>query len=99
MIDIKSVDFKITDAIRYEIQSMQDAFTKHISGNERIRVVLSKVAPDVFNVQMHSHFLGDEIISQSQSHNFHKALELCKNHFIRLVDKRKNRIRSRGKNV
>lgn len=99
MIDIKSVDFSITDAIRYEIQSMQGVFEKHIPDKERIKVVLSKTAPDVFNVQIQSHYLGDDIVSNHEDSNFHKALESCKSHFIRLVDKRKSRIRSRGKNV
>ncbi len=93
MIDISSLDFEITDAIRSEIEGLQKTLSKHIPPNERIKVTLSKSAPDVFHVRMQAHYLGEDIVCDEDSHNFHKALEFCKNHFIKLADKRRDKIK------
>ena len=95
MINLSSRDFDITDAIREEVNSLGDSLYKHIPENERIKVTLSKVAPTVFHVHMQAHYLGEEIVSDHESHNFHKALELCKDHFIKQVDKRRNIMQER----
>ncbi len=96
MINISSRDFEITEAIRNEIEGLQSTLYKHIPDNERIKVTLSKAAPDVFHVHMQAHYLGDDIISDHESHNFHKALELCKDHFVKQLDKRRNKIKTKG---
>lgn len=96
MINISSRDFDITEAIRAEINSMGDFLYKHIPEKERIKVTLSKAAPDVFHVHMQTHYLGEDIISDHESHNFHKALELCKDHFVKQIDKRKDKLQNRG---
>ena len=95
MINLSSRDFDLTDAIREEVNSLGDSLYKHIPENERIKVTLSKVAPTVFHVHMQAHYLGEEIVSDHESHNFHKALELCKDHFIKQVDKRRNIMQER----
>ena len=95
MIEISSLDFKITDAIRSEIMFMEPLFQKHFSENTPVQVTLSKESPDVFKVHMHAHFLGEDITSNHSSHNFHKALELCKDHFIKMADKRKGKSQKR----
>lgn len=96
MIDISSRDFDITDAIRTEIMNMEASFAKKFNADERIKVTLSKAAPDVFHVHMQAHYLGEEIVSDHESHNFHKALELCKEHFVKQVDKRRDKVQQRG---
>lgn len=95
MIDITSRDFDLTDAIRTEIQAMGPNLYKHIPESEKIKVTLSKSAPDVFHVHMQAHYLGEEIVCDHESHNFHKALELCKDHFVRITDKRRNKIQEK----
>lgn len=96
MIDISSRDFDITDAIREEIMVMEPAFEKHFNDSARIQVTLSKEAPDVFRVHMQTHYLGEEIISDHESHNFHKALELCKDHFVKQADKHRDKVQQRN---
>ena len=96
MIDITSLDFDITDAIRTEINNMEPFLSKHISAEERVKVTLSKVSPTVFHVHMRTHYLGEDIVSDHESHNFHKALDLCKDHFVKQVDKRRNKIKQRN---
>ena len=95
MIDITSLDFDITDAIRTEIQSMEPFLNKHISESDRVKVRLSKASPTVFRVHMQAHYLGEDIISDHESHNFHKALELCKDHFVKQVDKRRDKVKEK----
>ncbi len=96
MINISSRDFEITDAIRTEVESLEEVLYKHMPEKERIKVVLSKAAPDVFHVHMQAHFLGEDIISDHESHNFHKALEFCKDHFVKQVDKRREKVQKKG---
>jgi ribosomal subunit interface protein len=96
MINISSRDFDITEAIREEITNMEASLYKHIPEEERIKVTLSKAAPDVFHVHMQAHYLGEDIISDHESHNFHKALELCKDHFVKQIDKRRDKVHSKG---
>lgn len=95
MINLTSLDFDITDAIRDEVEAMEPILLKHMSDKGNVKVTLSKSAPDVFHVHMQSHFLGEDIISDHESHNFHKALEFCKNHFVKQVDKRKDKVTRR----
>ena len=96
MINISSLDFTITPAIRTEITSLEPTLYKHIPETERIQVTLSKAAPDVFHVHMQAHYLGKDIISDHESHNFHKALEFCKEHFVKQIDKRRDKVQKRG---
>ncbi len=96
MIDIASLDFDITEAIRTEVEAMQGPLSKWIGEDERVKVTLKKAAPDVFQVNMQSHYLGEDIVSEHESHNFHKALELCKDHFIKQLGKRKDIVKNRG---
>ncbi len=96
MLNISSRDFEITEAIRTEVESLQDVLYKHMPEKERIKVVLSKAAPDVFHVHMQAHYLGEDIISDHESHNFHKALEFCKDHFVKQVDKRREKVQKKG---
>lgn len=95
MINISSRDFEITDAIRTEIMNMETVLYKHIPENESIKVTLSKASPDVFHVHMQAHYLGEDIISDHESHDFHKALEFCKDHFVKQVDKRRNKVQDK----
>ena len=97
MIDISSRNFDITDSIRAEILSLEEGLYKHMPQDQKIRVVLSKSAPDVFHVHMQVHFMGTDIISEHESHNFHKAVELCKGHFVKQVDKKKDMAQDRTK--
>ena len=92
MFNISSRDFDITEAIREEIESMGPGLSKHLDDDHRISVTLSKDAPDVFKVHMQVHYLGEDIVSDHTSHNFHKALELCKDHFIKQIDKRRDKV-------
>ena len=94
MINISSRNFEITEAIRAEIESLESGFSKHIDDSHRISVILSKDAPNVFKVHMQTHFKGEEIVSDHSSHNFHKALELCKDHFIKQIDKRREKLQN-----
>lgn len=96
MINISSRDFEITDAIRTEINNLEKTLYKHIPEGESIKFTLSKSAPDVFRVHMQCHYLGEDIISDHESHNYHKALELCKNHFVKQVDKRREKVQKKG---
>lgn len=95
MIDITSKDFEITEAIRTEIESMEASLKKHMGEDERVKVTLSKTAPDAFNVHMQTHYMGEDIIADHESHNFHKALELCREHLIKQVDKRRDKVKQR----
>ncbi len=98
MINISSRDFDITDAIRTEVEELQPILTKHMSNEEgQVKVTLSKVAPSVFHVHMQTHYLGEDIISDHESHNFHKALELCKDHFVKQLDKRRDKVKNNSK--
>ena len=97
MITISSRDFEITEAIRTEVENLEPEIAKHMNGADHdIKVTLSKASPDVFHVHMQAHYLGEDIISDHESHNFHKALELCKNHFIKQVDKRRSKVQDKG---
>ena len=96
MINISSLNFEITEAIRNEIMGMEPFLNKHLGDPKNIRVVLSKVSPEVFSVHMQTHYLGEDIYSEHESHNFHKALELCKDHFVKQADKRRHKIQKRG---
>lgn len=96
MINISSRDFEITEAIRAEIFNMEEIIYKHFPEDENIQIILSKSSPTVFHVHMQAHYLGEEITSDHESHNYHKALELCKDHFIRQVGKRRDRVKKRG---
>ena len=96
MIQLSSRDFEITEAIRTEVLGMEALLEKHMPRGGNIKVTLSKSSPTVFHVHMQSHFMGEDIISDHESHNFHKALELCKSHFIKQVDKRKDKVTKRG---
>lgn len=96
MINISSRDFTITDAIRTEIMSLQPTFQKHMTERDNVKVTLSKAAPDVFHVHMQAHYLGEDIISDHESHNFHKALELCKDHFVKQLDKHRAKVQKKG---
>lgn len=93
MIDISSLDFEITEAIRNEIMEIEPLLARHNIEEQRVKVTLSKPAPDLFRVQMKVHYLGEDIVSEHNSHNFHKALELCKDHFIKLADKRRSKMK------
>jgi ribosomal subunit interface protein len=95
MIQLSSLDFDITDAIRTEVNNLQPILDKHMHtyDDEVIHIKLSKTAPDSFLVNMHCHFMGDDIISHHESHNFHKALDLCKTHFLKQIDKRRSRLK------
>jgi ribosomal subunit interface protein len=95
MINLSSRDFDITDAIRTEVHNMEPVLYKHIPAEERIKVTLSKASPDVFHVHMQVHYLGEDIVSDHESHNFHKALELCKDHFVKQVDKRREKVKDK----
>ena len=96
MINISSLDFDLTDSIREEIMFLEPIFQKHLDDSSRVQVTLSKQAPDVFKVHMQTHYLGEEIVSDHESHNFHKALELCKVHFVKLADKRRDKVQAKG---
>jgi len=92
-IDISSLDFEITDSIRTEVESLEKSLAKYLTQKEKVKVTLSKTAPDIFNVRMQTHYLGEDIVCDHDSHNFHKALELCKNHFVKLAEKRRDKIK------
>ena len=94
MIKISSRDFEITEAIRAEIEGMEPSLYRHIGEDHRISVTLSKEAPDVFKVHMQVHYLGEDIISDHSSHNFHKALDLCKDHFVKQIDKKRSKVQN-----
>ena len=96
MIEVSSRDFDLTPAIRDEVMNMEDSFEKHLDDGTRIQVTLSKDAPDVFRVHMQAHYRGEDIISDHVSHNFHKALELCREHFVKQVDKRRQKLQNRA---
>ncbi len=94
MFEIASRDFELTDAIRTEIQNLEEPLSKHMNTKDTVKVTLSKSAPDVFHVHMQTHYMGEDIISDHESHNFHKALELCKDHLVKQIDKRRNKVKS-----
>ena len=89
MINISSLDFSITESIRNEVQSMAETIKKHMRGEEKLDITLSKTSPDVFRVNIQTRFMGEDINSHHESHDFHKAMDLCKNHLIKLIDKKK----------
>ncbi|MCB0379210.1 MAG: HPF/RaiA family ribosome-associated protein, partial [Bdellovibrionales bacterium] len=70
--------------------SMEPILAKHFPEDETIHVTLSKTSPTSFKVGMQGHMKGENIVSHHESHNFHKALELCKDHFIKQVEKKKD---------
>lgn len=90
MINISSLDFDITDSIRAEVQDVGESIKKHMRGEENLNITLSKTSPDVFKVNIQTHYMGEDINSHHESHNFHKALDLCCDHLIKLIDKRKS---------
>lgn len=94
MFEIASRDFDLTDAIKEEIESLQPMLTKHMQPEGPVKVTLSKASPTVFHVHMQARYMGEIIISDHESHNFHKALELCKDHFVKQVDKRREKVKS-----
>ena len=94
MFEIASRDFDLTDAIKTEIDNLKEPLSKHLNGDNTVRVTLSKTAPDVFHVHMQTHYMGDDIISDHDSHNFHKALELCKDHLVKQLKKRRSKIKN-----
>ncbi len=96
MFTISSRDFEITQAMREEIEGLKPSLTRHLPESEKVKVTLSKTSPDTFRVHMQVHYLGEEIVSDQESHNYHKALELCKDHFVKQVDKRREKVQQRG---
>lgn len=95
MIKVSSRDFSLTDAVKEEVNTVGESIFKHMSSEDGVNITLSKESPTVFKVNIQSHYKGEDIVCHHESHNFHKALELCKDHFIKLVDKRKGIINSK----
>ena len=97
MLEVKSLDFSVTDAMETEIKGVETAIYKHLPENNPVQVTLSKASPDVFRVDIQTNYVGEKILSHHESHNFHKALELCKDHFIKMVVKKKGNLQDRRK--
>lgn len=89
MINISSRDFDLTEAIKTEVNGVGEFIFDHMGREEKVDIVLSKTSPTTFKVNIQAHYKGEDIVSNHESHNFHKALDLCKDHFLKLVDKKR----------
>ena len=90
MINISSRDFDLTEAIKTEVNEMGEFIFDHLGKDEKVDIVLSKTSPTIFKVNIQARYRGENIISHHESHNFHKALDLCRDHFLKQIDKKRD---------
>ncbi|MEM7646930.1 MAG: HPF/RaiA family ribosome-associated protein [Pseudomonadota bacterium] len=96
MIQITSRDFTITPSIRDSINCMETSLRHYVTDGQSIKVILSKSAPDLFHVQMVSQYLGEDLSCHHESHEFYKAVELCREHFVKIANRRKEKKSPQG---
>lgn len=75
--------FKLTEAIKVEVQESLQKIKKFMKKDVPVSVFLDKVGPREFSVRFSLHYRHRDFVSDEKHSDFHQALLLAKEHMIR----------------